>query len=221
MRAMILAAGRGERMRPLTNTLPKALLEVHGRPLLHYHIEALFRAGVRQLVINHARYGDMIEAYFGNGRGYGLDIVYSAEGETGLETGGGIKNALPLLGEQPFMVVNADVWTDYDFAQLPEQLNGLAHIVLVENPPQHPVGDFCLQDGQVNNDGDERLTYSGIGVFSPALFTNCQETVFPLAPLLRSAMQDKQISGECYPGIWADIGTPERLQQLNSPAHYS
>ena len=216
MRAMILAAGRGDRMRSLTDTLPKPLLEVHGKPLLQYHIEALSRAGVRQLVINHARFGDMIEAYFGNGQGYGLDIVYSAEAETRLETGGGIKNALPLLGEQPFMVVNADVWTDYDFARLPEQLDGLAHIVLVENPPQHPAGDFCLQDGQVNEHNGERLTYSGIGVFSAELFVNCQETVFPLAPLLRSAIQDKHISGEYYPGRWADIGTPERLQRLNS-----
>lgn len=215
---MILAAGRGDRLRPLTDNLPKPLLEVNGKPLIQYHIEALCRAGIRQLVINHARLGEQIIAYFGDGRDYGVKISYSAEGEAPLETGGGIKKALPLLGDQPFAVVNADIWSDYDFSRLPRTTGGLAHLVMVPNPPHHPKGDFCLRDKRVLERAGKRLTYSGIGVFSPDLFSDCESRAFPLAPLLRRAMEDRQISGELYRGQWVDVGTPERLNQLNQRA---
>ena len=212
---MILAAGCGERMRPLTDELPKPLLKIDAKPILQYHLEALAQAGIKQIVINHSWMGGLIEEYFGNGNEYGVEVAYSPEGESRLETGGGIKNALPLLGDDPFIVVNADVWTDYNFMQLPNAPEGLAHIVLVENPAHHPQGDFCLQAGLVMDNACERLTYSGIGVFSPELFSNCKETVFPLAPLLRAAIARQQIRGEHYTGAWMDIGTPERLQFLN------
>lgn len=215
MKAMILAAGRGERMRPLTDTTPKALLKAGGKYLIEYHLEALANAGIREVVINHAHLGAQFAPALGDGSHYGVDITYSPEGDSGLETGGGIFHALPLLGDAPFMVVNADVWTDYPFAQLPAQPAGLAHLVLVSNPPQHPEGDFALQGDTVLPEGMPRLTFSGIGVYRPALFAACHTGSFPLAPLLRAAMQQDQVSGEHYRGRWFDVGTPERLQQLD------
>lgn len=215
MRAMILAAGLGTRMRPLTEHIPKPLLKAGGRMLIEYHIEALVQAGLCEIVINHARLGVSIEQALGDGARYGASIRYSAEGEQPLETGGGIRQALPLLGESPFVVVNADIWTDYPFARLPDALEGLAHLVLVGNPPQHAAGDFALRDGRVSEDGAARLTYSGIGVYHPRLFAACTPGAFPLAPLLREAMQAGSVSGEYYPGRWLDIGTPERLQLLD------
>ncbi len=215
MKAMILAAGRGERMRPLTDHTPKPLLQAAGRSLIEYHIAALAAGGFGEIVINHAHLGAQIEAAVGNGSRYGIHIRYSAEGEA-LETGGGIHRALPLLGDGPFLVVNGDIWTDYPYARLRHSPPGLAHLVLVDNPPQHPRGDFALVDGQVLADGDPRFTFSGIGVYRPELFAACSPGKFPLAPLLRTAMAEGQVSGEHYTGRWFDIGTPERLAQLDA-----
>ncbi len=215
MKAMILAAGRGERMRPLTDETPKPLLEAGGKPLIQYHIAALSAAGIRQLVINHAWLGKLIEARLGNGRDFGVEISYSAEGEIPLETGGGIKKALPLLGDEPFIVVNADIWTDFDFARLPVCPRGHGHIVLVHNPPHNRQGDFALREGQACETNGKRYTYSGIGVFTREMFENSTDTIFPLAPLLRQAMGLDKITGELYTGRWIDIGTTERLAKLN------
>lgn len=213
--AMILAAGKGERMRPLTDNMPKPLLEAGGKPLLQYHLENLSRAGVSRIVINHARHGKLIESRFGNGRAFGVEIAYSTEGETPLGTGGGIKLALPLLGPGPFIVVNADIWTDYDFLRLPAGPAGLAHLVLVDNPDHHLQGDFCLVDGMLSEQSGDRYTYSGIGVFKPELIAACPETIFPLGPLLRAAVSRGEITGELHTGHWLDVGTPERLSKLD------
>jgi MurNAc alpha-1-phosphate uridylyltransferase len=215
MKAMLLAAGRGERMRPLTDHTPKPLLRVAGQTLIEHHIGALYRAGIRELVVNHAHLGTQLIAALGDGSDYGVHIDYSAEPPGALETGGGIFNALPLLGESPFLVVNADIWTDFDFATLPHQPESLAHLVLVDNPAHHPQGDFTLAHGRVYSDGSARLTFSGIGVYRPALFTGSSSGSFPLAPLLRRAMVAGQVSGEHYAGAWFDIGTPERLAAVN------
>jgi len=217
MKAMILAAGRGERMRPLTDHTPKPLLQVRGRPLIEYHIHALAAAGMRELVINHAHLGEQIVAALGDGRRFGVRIHYSPESPA-LETGGGIFRALSLLGDAPFVVVNGDVWTDYAFARLPREPEGLAHLVLVDNPPHHPEGDFALREGRVHAQGESKLTFSGIGVYRPQLFSDCRPGAFPLAPLLRAAMARAQVSGEHHDGIWCDVGTPERLRALDEPA---
>lgn len=214
MKAMILAAGRGERMRPLTETTPKPLLRVGEHALIEYHLYALARAGIRDIVINHSWLGQQIVDQLGDGQRYGVSIVYSAEGEPPLETAGGIIQALPLLGDAPFMLVNADIWTDYDFRQLPQVLVGKAHLVLVDNPQHHAGGDFALDANSVRNEGD-KLTYSGIGVYSPALFAGLPVGVRPLAPLLRAAIDRGEISGEWYRGQWWDVGTPHRLQELD------
>jgi len=215
MKALILAAGRGERMRPLTETTPKPLLRVGGQCLIEYHLHALASAGVKEIVINHSWLGQQIVDALGDGHRYGVDIVYSAEGEPPLETAGGIIQALPLLDHAPFILVNGDIWTDYDFSRLPQTLDGMAHLVLVANPRHHREGDFALATHILKNSGD-KLTYSGIGVYSPALFANLPAGVRPLAPLLRAAVERGEISGEWYRGQWWDIGTPERLQQLDT-----
>jgi MurNAc alpha-1-phosphate uridylyltransferase len=216
MKAMILAAGRGERMRPLTDHTPKPLLQVNGLCLIEYHIEALVKAGFTEIVINHAHLGQQIETRLGDGHRYGADISYSPEGQQGLETGGGIFHALPLLGEQSFLVVNGDIFTDYDFARLPAEPDGLAHLVLVDNPPHHPEGDFALQQGMVSDNAVGALTFSGIGIYQPELFTACTPGSFPLAPLLRRAMGAGEVSGEHYRGRWVDVGTIERLRALDA-----
>lgn len=215
MKAMILAAGKGERMRPLTLHTPKPLLPVAGVPLIEYHLRALVAAGFKEVVINHAWLGAQIEAHLGDGGGWGLSISYSAEGEP-LETGGGIFKALPLLGTEPFVLVNGDVWTDYDFSRLPSDSTALAHLVLVDNPGHHGKGDFCLQQGRVSDaiDGAETLTYSGIAVIDPALFDGCMAGAFKLAPLLRQAMASGRVTGEHYGGHWVDVGTQERLAEV-------
>jgi MurNAc alpha-1-phosphate uridylyltransferase len=215
MKAMILAAGRGERMRPLTDHTPKPLLQAGGRALIEYPIEALRRAGIRELVINYAHLGDVLVEYLGDGRRYGVQIQYSAEPEGALETGGGIKRALPLLGDQPFLVVNGDVWTDYPYTQKTLATGRLAHLILVANPPHHPAGDFCLSDAEVHAGGEPRLTFSGLGLYHPDLFADTPDGRFPLAPLLRKAMRDGRVSGEYYSGKWLDIGTPQRLAELD------
>ncbi|MGD8587831.1 MAG: nucleotidyltransferase family protein [Chromatiales bacterium] len=213
MKAMILAAGRGERMRPLTDHTPKPLLAVAGKPLILYHIERLVGAGFRELIINHAHLGSLIEAELGSGERWGVSIRYSAE-EQALETGGGIFNALPLLGEAPFVVVNGDVWCNFDFSRLQLPKDRLAHLVMVTNPDHHPTGDFVLRHGEVQEGDGKRLTFSGIGVYDPKLFVGCQDGAFPLAPLLRRAMRAHRVSGERYAGSWIDVGTPERLAKL-------
>lgn len=210
---MILAAGRGERMRPLTDHTPKPLLKVAGKPLIQYHIERLRQAGFRELVINHAHLGEMIEGELGDGAQWGVSITYSPEGQA-LETGGGIYNALPLLGDGLFVVVNGDVWCDFDFSRLKLESGRLAHLVLIANPDHHPRGDFVLQQGEVQEGDSHRLTFSGIGVYDPSLFDGCSRGAFPLAPLLRRAMRQHQVSGEQHTGSWIDVGTPERLEQL-------
>jgi MurNAc alpha-1-phosphate uridylyltransferase len=212
--AMILAAGRGERMRPLTDVVPKPLLSVAGRPLISYLIEGLATAGIRDIVINYAHLGEQLVAALGDGERFGVRIIYSAEGPTGLETGGGIFRALDLIHTDPFLVVNGDIWTDFPFGRLPDAPPGLAHLVLVDNPSHHPGGDFALEDGRVLDKALPRLTFSGIGVYRRALFAHCTAGKFPLAPLLRAAMQDAKVSGEHYRGKWFDIGTPERLSAL-------
>ena len=214
MKAMILAAGRGERMRPLTDHTPKPLLQAGGRPLIEHLIGALALAGFRELVINHAHLGRQLEQALGHGERYGVQIHWSPEPPGALETGGGIFQALPWLGER-FLAVNGDIWTDYPFAQLLRPFPALAHLVLVDNPPQHPQGDFVLDRGRVQAEGQERLTFSGIGVYHRDLFRNSQPGKFPLAPLLRAAMEQGAVSGEHYSGQWQDIGTPERLSELD------
>ena len=216
MKAMILAAGRGERMRPLTDKTPKPLLPVADKPLIQWHIEALRMAGIRDIVINLAWLGEQIEAQLGNGSDFDVQIQYSREGEQALETGGGIFNALPLLrseGDGAFLVVNGDVMSDVDFSQLPTDFPGLAHLLLVPNPDHHPHGDFVLEDGNILDEDESRLTFSGIGLYRPSLFADCQPGAFPLAPLLRQAMQLGRVSGELHSGHWLDVGTEERLRQ--------
>ena len=214
MKAMILAAGRGERLRPITDSIPKPLVQVRGKPLIQHHVEALVSAGFTELVVNHAWFGEKIEAALGDGSQFGASIQYSAEG-TALETGGGIHKALPLLGEDPFLVVNGDVFTDYPFARLTTQPSKLVHLVLVRNPPQHPKGDFALQDAQLLRQGDEMHTFSGIGVYTPSFFKDCKPGKFPLAPMLFEAIENEQATGELYEGLWEDVGTVERLNKLN------
>jgi MurNAc alpha-1-phosphate uridylyltransferase len=215
MKAMILAAGRGERMRPLTDTVPKPLLRIGGQTLIERHVHTLARAGITELVINHAYLGEQIVKALGDGDAYGVSIGYSPETGGSLETGGGIMNALPLLGAEPFLVVNGDIWTDFPFASLPSQPGGLAHLVMVENPDNHPQGDFSLSEGQLSQQGPAMLTFSGIGVYRPELFAGCNPGAFPLAPVLRKAMDAGQVSGEHYTGGWFDVGTPERLDAVN------
>ncbi len=215
MKAMILAAGRGERMRPLTDRTPKPLLSAGGRTLIEYHLMALVAAGFREIVINHAYRGRQIADYLGNGSRYGACIHYSSEGNTPLETGGGILQALPLLGKAPFITVNADIWTDFPYAQLRNKPNDkLAHLILIPNPPHHLQGDFVLDGAQLCNQGAPRYTFSGIACYHPELFSGCHPGAFPLAPLLHRAVAQNRVSGELYRGQWLDIGTPERLTAL-------
>ena len=224
---MILAAGRGERLRPLTDACPKPLLMVGGKPLIVWHLERLARAGYSEVVINHAHLGQMLIDALGDGRAYGLRILWSAEPPGALETAGGIVQALPLLGEQSFLVINGDIYCDWDFAAaagIAAQMHGhgdLAHLVMVPNPRQHLAGDFCLAAGRLGADSSpreaERLTFSGIGIYQPALFG----ALVPgqrakLAPLLVAAMQEGKVSGERYAGRWHDIGTAERLASLDA-----
>ena len=225
---MLLAAGRGERMRPLTDHTPKPLLEAGGKPLIVWHIERLARAGITELVINHAHLGAQIETALGDGGRYGVRIRYSDEG-TALETAGGIAHALPLLGDEPFAVVNGDIWCDYDFARLPAlavkmRHNGdIAHLVLVDNPPHHPHGDFHLHEGRLLPANDQRLTtggskltFSGIGVYRPSLFRHIPRgSAAPLAPLLREQIAAGRVGGEHHRGLWMDVGTPQRLAELD------
>lgn len=215
MKAMILAAGRGQRMMPLTANTPKPLLTVHDKPLIVWHIERLAKAGFKSLVINHAYLGQKIEQALGSGEQWGVKIQYSPE-QHALETAGGIANALPLLGDAPFLVVNGDVFSEINFPQNLET-DALAHLIMVDNPVQHPHGDFVLQAGKLNADGCPKLTFSGVGVYSPRLFDGITRgQPAKLAPLLKAAMSDGLVTGEHYHGLWHDIGTPERLTQIDA-----
>jgi len=214
MRAMILAAGRGERLRPLTDKLPKPLLDLGGKTLIEHHIEALAAAGFREVVINQGHLGDLLPAALGDGTRWGIHIHWSDEQPQALETGGGIFKALPLLGKGPFLVVNGDVWTDYPFSRLRAVKCDWAHLVLVPNPPHNSSGDFALTGARVREEGADRHTFSGIGVYHPRLFEGCSAGKFSVVPLLRAAMRDHLVTGELYRGEWSDIGTAERLEDL-------
>ena len=223
MKAMILAAGRGERMRPLTDRTPKPLLQVGGKPLIVWHLERLAAAGFRAIVINHAHLGEQIEVLLGDGSAFGLSITYSPEPPGALETAGGIANALPLLGDDPFLVVNGDTFCDWNFAQAAFALNtnDLAHLVMVANPEHHPSGDFALDQGRLTaprlTPHASRLTYSGIGIYRPELFANVERGArAKLLPLLLAAMSAGKISGQFHAGRWEDVGTPQRLLQLDA-----
>ncbi len=216
MKAMILAAGRGERMRPLTDHTPKPLLPVAGKALIEHTINQLISAGFDDIIINHAHLGQHIEDHLGDGQQYGANICYSPEGEQALETAGGIINALPLLGNDIFLVVNGDIATDFPFAELKNLKVDLAHLVLVDNPEHHPEGDFGLDSTGIVTDKDAQLyTFSGIGLYRPELFSNIPAGSSKLGPLLRQAIANRRVSGQKYAGFWMDIGTPERLQDLN------
>ncbi len=214
---MILAAGRGERLRPLTETVPKALVEVRGRSLLERHLDGLREAGIETVVINLGWLGDKIAERIGSGDAYGLNVIYSPEGDDILETGGGIHRALPLLGRDPFLVVNADIYTDMPLP--PAELEGsdLGHLVLVPRPAHKQHGDFDLQDGRICDSADAAYTFSGVAVYRPDLFADCEPGRFPLAPMLRSAARNGRLAGSLYEGLWEDVGTPERLAELNRP----
>lgn len=228
MKALIFAAGLGERMRPLTDHTPKPLLHVGGRPLIAWHLEKLAGCGVTDVVVNTSWLADQFSRTLGDGSAWGVRIRYSFEGPTPLETGGGMLHALPLLGDAPFVLVNGDVWTDYDFAKLPRKPDGDAHLVMVDRPPQATQGDFALDDdGYVRSEGANALTYAGIGVFRARLFDGWRAQVsdagadetpprFRLAPLLRRAMARDAVTGEHHHGRWTDVGTPQRLAELEA-----
>ncbi len=225
MKALILAAGLGTRMRPLTDHTPKPMLLVAGVPLIEYHVRNCVRAGITEIVINHAYLGAQIEEYLGDGSRFGCSITYSRESEP-LDSGGGIFRALPLLGDrelrdkgfdaEPFIAMNADVWTDYPLENLLGRNPLRAHLVMTDNPSQHPQGDFYLRDGRLSETGaGKKLTWTGLRVIHPALFANCSDGVFSIVPLLKQAMSAGLVSGEYYSGHWFDIGTPERLREIN------
>jgi len=223
MKTIILSAGRGERMQPLTNNTPKPLLKAGGKRLIEHTIEALVAAGFDDLVINYAHLGEQFPSKLGDGSRYGATIQYSHEQSGRLETAGGIVNALPLLGDAPFLVVNGDIWTDYPFEQLKTvslHPNRLCHLVLVTNPEHHPNGDFALRSGLLTTSGEQKFTYSGVGIYHPKLFYGLKPEALPLKPILMNAIEANRASGEVYTGQWSDIGTVERLdalsQQLNS-----
>jgi MurNAc alpha-1-phosphate uridylyltransferase len=211
---MVMAAGRGERMRPLTDQTPKPLLTVRGKPLIVYHLEKLSRLGVREVVINLAWLGEQIRAALGSGERWNLRIHYSDEGHEALETGGGIFRALPLLGPEPFLLINADVFSDFDLSALHIAPGASAQLALVANPPQHPEGDFALRDGLIQQAGTSRWTYSGFGLLRPELFTGCSPGRFPLRPLLDRAIALGKLGGQLHTGVWSDVGTVERLAAL-------
>jgi MurNAc alpha-1-phosphate uridylyltransferase len=211
MRAMILAAGRGERLRPMTDELPKPLVEIAGKALIEYHLEALSGAGFREVVINQGHLGDLLLKALGDGSRWGLNIHWSDEQPEALETGGGIFKALPLLGSAPFLVINGDLWTDYPFARLRAVKCDWAHLVMVPNPAHNPGGDFALSGARIHETGDRKLTFSGMAVYNPRLFDGCQPGKFSVVPLVRLAMENHLVTGEEFQGGWNDIGTLERL----------
>lgn len=215
MIAMILAAGRGERLKPLTDTTPKSLVEVRGQSLLERHLKKLRDAGVKEVVINLGWLGEKVVERVGSGSGYGLSVVYSPEGENVLETGGGIHNALSLLGDEPFLVMNADIYTDMPIPKITLNAQTMGHLVLVPAPDYCNHGDFDLDDGFVRNGDSPALTFSGVAVYRPEFFDACEPGRFSIVPMLRGAADARLLQGSLYEGLWADIGTPERLATLN------
>jgi MurNAc alpha-1-phosphate uridylyltransferase len=213
MRAMILAAGRGDRLRPLTDRMPKPLVEVNGKPLIEHHIESLANAGFREIVINQGHLGNMLPEALGNGERWGVHIHWSDEQPEALETGGGIHKALSLLGNGPFLAVNGDIYTNYPFARLRAVKCDHAHLVMVPNPDHNPEGDFSLHGGIVREQGVQKFTYSGIAVYHPRLLAGCNPGKFSMVPVLLGAMRQHIVTGECYGGAWNDIGTLDRLDQ--------
>jgi N-acetyl-alpha-D-muramate 1-phosphate uridylyltransferase len=216
MRAMLLAAGRGDRLRPLTDSLPKPLVPVGGRALIAWHLMRLAAAGIHDIVINTSWLGEQLHAALGDGGGYGVRISWSDEGAVPFETGGGIFRALPLLGRGAFLVVNADIWCDIDFARVALAPGAHAQLVLIPNPPHHPGGDFGLDGERVVAGDGARYTYSGVGLYTPEFFRGCTPGRFPLLPLLRRAIDAGLVRGELHRGEWCDVGTAERLAQLES-----
>jgi N-acetyl-alpha-D-muramate 1-phosphate uridylyltransferase len=216
MKAMLLAAGRGERLRPITDSLPKPLVPVRGRPLIAWHLAALVSAGVREVVINLSWLGEQLRAALGDGSEFGVRITWSEEGPVPLETGGGIFHALPWLGPDAFLVVNADIWTDIDFGSLSLEPESHAHLVLIPNPPHHPRGDFGLDGDLVVDRDSERLTYSGVGIYRPEFFAGCAPGRFPLLPLLNRAIAARRVRARVHHGVWCDVGTAERLASLEA-----
>lgn len=216
MRAMILAAGRGERLRPITDSLPKPLVEVAGKPLIEHHLERLAAAGYREVVINLSHLGDMIESALRDGSRFGLDIEYSHEPEDALETGGGIVQALDRLGTGPFAVINGDIFSDYPFSRLRAVKCDWAHLVLVPNPDHNPEGDFALEGARLLNSGERMGTFSGIAVYHPRLFQDTEPGRYSVVPLLRATIETQVVTGEWHRGTWSDVGTPERLKQLQA-----
>lgn len=214
-RALIFSAGRGERMRPLTDATPKPLLDVGGKPLIVWHLEKLSAAGVREVVINTSHLAEQFPVALGDGSIWSLRIHYSHEGPQALETGGGMLKALPLLGDTPFIALNGDIWTDFDFSKLQQNPPGLAHLAVVDNPVHHPYGDFVLRDGMLHDEVQPRLTFAGIGVYRPELLSGRAPGKFSTIPILRAAMRAGQVSGEHHRGTWSDIGTPQRLAELD------
>lgn len=216
MKAMLLAAGRGERLRPITDSLPKPLVRVRGRPLIAWHLAALARAGVCEVVINVSWLAEQLRAALGDGRDYGVTITWSDEGPVPLETGGGIFRVLSLLGPEPFLVVSSDIWTDIDFARVKLEPDAHAHLVLIPNPPHHPRGDFGLEGDVVVNRDSERLTYANVGVYRPEFFSGCTPGRFPLLAVLNRGIAARRVRGEVHRGEWSDVGTPERLAKLTA-----
>ena len=229
MKALVFAAGLGERMRPLTDHTPKPLLEAGGRALIVWHLEKLAALGIQDVVINTSWLAEQFPQTLGDGSRFGLRLHYAYEGASPLETGGGMFNALPLLGDAPFIAVNGDIWCDADFADLPREPAGLAHLLMVDNPAHNPDGDFALaDDGRLHADGAAKLTFAGIGVYRPALLDGWRTVIgdavgaeltpprFKLAPLLRAAMAGGQVTATQHHGHWADIGTPGRLRELDA-----
>lgn len=218
MRAMILAAGRGERLRPLTDKTPKPLLDIAGKPLIEYHLESLAEAGFREVVINQGHLGGLLPETLGDGSRWGINIHWSDEQPEALETGGGIHRALPLLGKAPFLVINGDIWTDYPLTRLRAIKCDWAHLIMVPNPEHNPDGDFSLQGALLRQQGTDKLTFSGIGVYHPRLFENCRPGKFSVVPLLHDAMDNQIVTGELFTGGWGDIGTAERLELVRKKA---
>ncbi len=214
MRAMILAAGRGERLRPLTEKIPKSLVEVRGQSLLERHLDNVRAAGIRSVVINLGWLGDQIVERIGSGERFGLEVTYSQEGDDILETGGGIHKALPALGADPFLVVNADIYTDMPVPAFQLDDSHLGHLVMVPTPDYRDHGDFDIDDGLIRNGDPATYTFSGVAIYRPEFFDGCEAGRFPLAPMLREAADRRQLSGSLYEGLWADVGTPERLAAL-------
>jgi len=216
MIAMILAAGRGERLRPVTDKVPKALVEVGGESLLQRHLSAVAAAGVETVVINLGWLGEQIVDRIGSGSDYGLNVIYSPEGDDVLETGGGIHRALPMLGDDPFLVINADIFTDMPFSAAELSENDLGHLVLVQTPTDARTGDFELAAGRVRNGENAKLTFTGVAVYRPEFFADCTPGRFPLAPMLRTAADADRLGGSIYSGLWKDVGTPGKLSELNA-----